>query len=366
MSPSDETPMMTARVGCHPSFRRQQKGRKHSLLFSLFTTVLLCGQSQVSLAIDINGFTISGDERAGWVQYDYSNPKGKPEINKGHKDSHGFYVMPKLSIETPSYNNFRAKITGAAATDFGLNDHDKQSRNFVFDPSENESFAILQELYLEYENDQHHALIGRNEIFTPMIEHDDYYMLSNSFEVAAYTYKSRYNTNLHAGYFHKMAGVWDSGDNGTEFHSMSDASFVPQVNKNEADDSGVYYGAMDFSNGRHHAQLWEYYAEDLYNNKRYLVHYVIATGVDENSVPLVQLYPNPVKDHLYVNLGSLSEKTGVLEVYDLSGKMLINLETQAGYQIFNLDVQQLTTGMYLIRRFEEGELLGVGKFIKTE
>ena len=252
--------VMTGTVVCQPSLKQQR-----SLLFSLFIAALLCGHPLVSLAYEFNGFTISGDERAGWVQYDYNNPKGKPDINKGHKDSHGFYVMPKLSIETPSYNNFRAKITGAAATDFGLNDHDKESSNFVFDPSDNESFAILQELYLEYENDQHYALIGRNEIFTPMIEHDDYYMLSNSFEVASYTYKSRYNTSLTAGYFHKMSGVWDSGDDGTEFNSMSDASFVPQINKDEADDSGVYYGAVDFNNGRHHAQLWEYYAKDLYN-----------------------------------------------------------------------------------------------------
>jgi hypothetical protein len=242
-----------------------QTDRKYSLLFSLFLAALLCGHARVALAYEINGFTISGDQRAGWVQYDYGNPSGKPTINKGHENSRGFYVMPKLSIETPTYKNFRAKITAAGATDFGLNNHDKQSRNLVFDPVENESFAILQELYLEYENDQHHALIGRNEIYTPMIEHDDYYMLSNSFEVASYTFESPYNTSLHAGYFYKMAGVWDSGANGTEFHSMSDASSVPKINKIEADDSGVSYGGMDFNNGRHRGQLWGYHAEDLYN-----------------------------------------------------------------------------------------------------
>ena len=174
---------------CRLSLAQQQTDRKYSLLFSLFITALLCGPARVAFAFDVNGFTISGDQRAGWVQYDYGNPSGKPTINKGHENSRGFYVMPKLSIETPTYNNFRAKITGAGATDFGLNNHDKQSRNLVFDPVENESFAILQELYLEYENDQHHALIGRNEIYTPMIEHDDYYMLSNSFEVASYTFQ---------------------------------------------------------------------------------------------------------------------------------------------------------------------------------
>ena len=232
------------------------------LFFSLLTTGMYSGQSH---AFDLNGFTVSGDERAGWVQYDYDNSDGLPTINRGHKDSRGFYVIPKLSIETPIYSGFRAKITGAGATDFGLNKNNKQSRNFVFDPKKNDPFAILQELYVEYANDQHNALVGRNEIFTPMIEADDYYMLANSFEVARYINSSFQDTELHVGYFGQMAGVWDSGDDGTEFHSMSDASFVPQINKDKADDTGVFYGAVDYNNGLHHGQLWNYYAKDLYN-----------------------------------------------------------------------------------------------------
>lgn len=93
----------------HSSFSCQS-GSCYSLLFPLFIAALLCMQPRGAFAYDFKGFTISGDERAGWVQYDYDNPKGKPDINKGHKDSHGFYIMPKLSIETPSYNNFRVKI----------------------------------------------------------------------------------------------------------------------------------------------------------------------------------------------------------------------------------------------------------------
>ena len=265
MSQAENGFKMARLFGYRPSFTKQQITSKNWLQFSLVIAVMLCGQPHVLLAIDIYGFTLSGDIRTGWVQYDYSNPRGKPDINKGHQDSRGFYLIPKLSLETPSCKNFRAKITGAFATDFGLNDHDRESRNFVFDAHDNESFAILQELYVEYENDRHKALIGRNEIYTPMIEADDYYMLANSFEVASYTYKSRYNTSLHVGYFYQMAGVWDSGDDGTEFNSMSDASFVPEINKDEANDSGVYYGAVDFNNDFHQFQLWEYYAEDLYN-----------------------------------------------------------------------------------------------------
>jgi len=94
----------------------------------------------------------------------------------------------------------------------------------------------------------------------------------------------------------------------------------------------------------------------------------IPTGIGNKlgEIRELQVYPNPAKDYLHVNLGSRSENAGLLEVYDLSGRMVMNLETQAGYQIFNMDVQQLTKGMYLIRRFESGELVGLGKFIKTE
>lgn len=232
---------------------------------NIVTSLILLSAPTYATATDLNGFIVSGDVRAGWVSYDYGNPNGDPTINKGHKDSEGFYVVPKVSLQTPGHKGFNAKVTVAGATDFGINDEDKQSRNFVFDPVENESFVILQELYLEYDIDDHNALIGRNEIITPMIDFDDWYMLGNSFEIVKYTNTSLDNHRLHIGYFNKMSGVWDSGANGTEFHTMSDASFVPQINKDEAGGKGVYYAAVEYNGEKHHGQLWEYYAQDLYN-----------------------------------------------------------------------------------------------------
>jgi len=238
---------------------------KHSSILSILCSTFILGSSNYATAVDYNGFILSGDERAGWVSYDYGNPDGLDTINKGHKDSEGFYVVPKLSLQTPSYNGFNAKITAAGATDFGINDEGKQSRNFVFDPTENESFVILQELYLEYDVENHNALIGRNEIVTPMIDFDDWYMLGNSFELAKYTNTDLDNTSIHVGFFNKMAGVWDSGANGTEFHHMSTASFTSTESKANAGDAGVYYGAVEYNGDKHHGQVWEYYAEDLYN-----------------------------------------------------------------------------------------------------
>lgn len=242
------------------------KSEHHQVSCASLLPLLAAGlYSAQSCAFDLRGFMLSGDERAGWLKYDYDNPDGLPTINEGHKDSRGIYVVSKLSIGMPLYKGFKAKITGAGATDFGLNKNDKQSRNLVFDSVKNDPFAILQELYVEYASKEHNVLFGRNEIVTPMIQADDYYMLANSFEVLKYINRSFQDTELHIGYFGQMAGVWDGGADGTRFRSMSDTSFVPQVNKDEANDTGVYYSAVDFNNGVHHAQLWNYYAKDLYN-----------------------------------------------------------------------------------------------------
>jgi len=221
-----------------------------------------------SQGIDIlKGWLLIGDIRAGYVKYDYGNPSpSNVNINKGHTDSDGIYTMPKISILSPKYNNFSGKATLAGATDFGINNHNNQSRDFVFDPTENNSFAILQEAYITYENSEHKILIGRKELITPMVDTDDWYMLANSFELAYYANNSIENILIGGGYFYKMSGVWDSGANGTEFHSMSDASFVSDEDKNNADNAGIFTGTFQYDDKKHHnLQVWEYYASDLYN-----------------------------------------------------------------------------------------------------
>ena len=264
-----------------------------SLLLSVCVSVTFAGQDYddslsqdhtyevskpSSQGIDIGkGWLVLGDMRAGWVEYDYSNPalsgknqfheknRGLNKINKGHTDSQGFYVMPKISILSPKYSGFSTKATIAGATDFGLNKEKDESRNFVFG-SDTESFAILQEVYLSYEKDGHKVLIGREELTTPMIDTDDWYMLANSFELAYYDYTGFENISIGGGYFYKMSGVWDSGAEGTEFHSMSDASFVADEDKKNADDSGVITATFQYNdNKNNNLQIWNYYATDLYN-----------------------------------------------------------------------------------------------------
>ncbi|WP_201353223.1 OprD family outer membrane porin [Hydrogenimonas urashimensis] len=213
------------------------------------------------------GWKISGDMRAGWVDYDYSNPyPANPNVNKGHTDSRGLYLIPKVSLESPDFNGWSGKVTVAGATDFGLNDPDDESRTFVLG-TDNKSYAILQEAYVQYKNGDHEAAIGAKEIVTPMIDADDWYMLADTFQAAYYVNKQIDHLKLGVAYFYKMAGPWDSGArNGSEeYASMSEASFLPGIIKDDIGDEGVYTVAGVYNIEHHNLQLWDYYGNDMYN-----------------------------------------------------------------------------------------------------
>jgi hypothetical protein len=212
------------------------------------------------------GWKVTGDLRAGYVTYDYSNdPKHfDPTINKGHKDSRGFYVIPKLSITSPTYNGFSFKITGGGVTDFGINDELYESRTFAF--GDGTSYAILQEAYIKYENGGHTFLAGNYELSTPMVDADDWYLFANTFQGAYYKNTTIENIMFAGGYIYKMAGVWDGGaTNPHRFHSIADQSYVDQRDKDNAGDAGMWAGVFQYTKDEHNLQLWDYYAVDLYN-----------------------------------------------------------------------------------------------------
>jgi hypothetical protein len=99
-----------------------------------------------------------------------------------------------------------------------------------------------------------------------MIDADDYYMLADSFELARYNYTGFKDTSLHFGYFSKMAGVWDSGANGTKFESMSKTSYIDSEDKKSIGDKGIVFVAIDYhSDYGHDLRIWNYYGIDLYN-----------------------------------------------------------------------------------------------------
>ena len=83
------------------------------------------------------------------------------------------------------------------------------------------------------------------------------------------------------------------------------------------------------------------YAEDLYHTKRYLVHYVIETGIGEDPMPLVQVYPNPVNGILNVN----GLKDATVKMFSANGSEVLNL---SGFSGSSIDVSKLPAGIYIM------------------
>lgn len=213
-----------------------------------------------------DGWKVNGDLRIGYVNYDYSNdPKHfNPDINKGHKDSRGIYVIPKVSITSPDFNGFSFKITGGGVTDFGINDELYESRTFGF--GDGTSYGILQEAYVKYVNGGHTFLAGNYELSTPMVDADDWYLFANTFQGAYYKNTTIENITFAGGYIYKMAGVWDGGaTNAHRFHSIADQSYVDSRDKENAGDAGMWAGMFQYQKDEHNFQVWDYYAVDLYN-----------------------------------------------------------------------------------------------------
>lgn len=250
------------------------------LLTTTLVTLIITNTIYATQDIELeNAWKSSGDLRVGYIKYDYDNP---PSLTStGRIDSHGIYIVPKVSILTPTYKNFSAKSTIAGVTDFGINNPKYETRNYVFDNKDKESFALLQEFFISYSDNSNSFTIGRQELVTPLVEADDYYILSNSFDAINYINSSVDNFSFHLGYFYQMAGVWDSGANGEEFHSMSESSFVAQEDKDNADDTGIMYGAVEYQNKSHKLKVWDYYISDLYNI--FLAEYAFSQTVDNLS-----------------------------------------------------------------------------------
>jgi PKD repeat protein len=67
-----------------------------------------------------------------------------------------------------------------------------------------------------------------------------------------------------------------------------------------------------------------------------------------NMFSYVQLYPNPVSENLIVDLSSVSSEMVIVEIYDMSGKLLIQ-ENNQNNSILTIDMSSLAHGMYQVK-----------------
>ena len=84
----------------------------------------------------------------------------------------------------------------------------------------------------------------------------------------------------------------------------------------------------------------------------------IASGVK----PVVTSYPNPVEDFLFINTAS-SITTGAVSVYDMLGNLLLQ-DSHATNGFFAVDVSSLSSGLYLVKVYQQEVVVKTIKCIK--
>jgi hypothetical protein len=80
----------------------------------------------------------------------------------------------------------------------------------------------------------------------------------------------------------------------------------------------------------------------------------------------LQIYPNPVKDRFYVNLGDESTGEGYYRIMDVSGNIVMDGQVPPGYQILEINIEHFDPGMFLIQWSESGAVRAMGKILKAK
>ena len=80
---------------------------------------------------------------------------------------------------------------------------------------------------------------------------------------------------------------------------------------------------------------------------------------DENSSPLIRIYPNPAIDILNVDMEEIPDQ---IQIVDMAGKSL--LTQKGGSEKFGLDVSFLSKGIYLLKFTYESGAMGSARFVK--
>lgn len=80
-----------------------------------------------------------------------------------------------------------------------------------------------------------------------------------------------------------------------------------------------------------------------------VINYVNNLGVEEiNQFSYVSLFPNPVSEELSVDLSTLIDESVTLELYDMSGKLLVRTDNSSN-AVVTIDMSSFANGMYQLK-----------------
>lgn len=91
-------------------------------------------------------------------------------------------------------------------------------------------------------------------------------------------------------------------------------------------------------------------------------------GIEENSICNAEgkLFPNPAQNSATFENTLPSGETGMLIMYDLTGKLLSSYKLNAGYNKLDIDLSNYSNGIYLYQIFITGEIVDHKKLAVTK
>mgnify|MGYP006246804443 FL=1 len=82
------------------------------------------------------------------------------------------------------------------------------------------------------------------------------------------------------------------------------------------------------------------------------------------SVTLLEIYPNPARDEIFVNYNFDNRPGSKIRLFDVAGKLFKEVPAAYDHSVFKLDVSDLPTGIYILAIQNEDGFVAKGKFVK--
>ena len=82
----------------------------------------------------------------------------------------------------------------------------------------------------------------------------------------------------------------------------------------------------------------------------------------------VTVYPNPTRENLSIELAAQQTQVTVVKLYDLSGRLVQQMQTQieAGIQTITMNISELSSGLYTVQVFANDQMVHTSKISKQD
>ena len=87
------------------------------------------------------------------------------------------------------------------------------------------------------------------------------------------------------------------------------------------------------------------------------------TQETSEDVYLGECYPNPANDKVSVGYNIPEGSTGMVEVFDVNGKVIYSQTVQSDYHVIEIATAEWSSGMYLCRLIVNSEIIGEEKIV---